>query len=147
MNGKSCSKLGKWKIRARWKCVRRLESSSIANSALTSSLVHWSEREPYLWFLGTELRAIYVLFTHCFHYISGVFIIKNLLCARCWVSHETHIPVVYRRITARKKETLCSSASWLYRWRNSVKSLPGLGIRVPDLHSSALLVTEHWHLR
>lgn len=147
MNGKSCSKLGKWKIRARWKCVRRLESTSIANSELASSLMPWSEGKPCLWFLGTELRAIYLLFIHFFHYVIRVFIIENLLGARCWVFQETHTPVVYRKIKARRKLWLCSLTSWLDRWRNSGKSVSGLGFQVSDPLSSALLATKYWHLR
>lgn len=38
-----------------------------------------------------------------FHDLIKVCIIENLLCARCRISQETHIPVVYRKITARRK--------------------------------------------
>lgn len=38
VNGKSCSKLGNGKTRARWTCVGRLENTSIVKSELISSL-------------------------------------------------------------------------------------------------------------
>lgn len=82
MNRKSCSKLGKWKIRARWKCWKA-QSASTVNSEFVSFLISWSKRGPYFWFLETEVEAFCCScsFTHLlFH---QVFIIENLLCARC----------------------------------------------------------------
>lgn len=77
VSGKSCFRLEKWKTRARWKCVGRLKNTSIANSELASSLMHWSEGKPYLCFLGTGVRAIFLLFTHVFITLSKYLLLRT----------------------------------------------------------------------
>lgn len=93
MDRKSCSKLEKWKIRARWKCVGRLKSNSIVNSEHAFPLMPWCEGKTYYRFLRTDVVAIFFC-SLIIHYFIKYLLLRtySVPCPR--ISQEIHILVI-----------------------------------------------------